>query len=68
MREICFDTETTGTSVENGDRIIEIGALELIDHVPTGKVFHEYINPEREVPAEAIAIHGITNEQLADKP
>ena len=68
MREICFDTETTGVSVELGDRIIEIGALELIDHVPTGKTFHEYINPEREVPAEAIAIHGITNEQLADKP
>ncbi len=68
MREICFDTETTGTSVENGDRVIEIGALELIDHIPTGKTFHEYINPEREVPAEAIAIHGITNEQLADKP
>lgn len=68
MREICFDTETTGISVENGDRVIEIGALELIDHIPTGKTFHEYINPEREVPAEAIAIHGITNEQLADKP
>lgn len=68
MREICFDTETTGVSVELGDRLIEIGALELIDHVPTGKVFHEYINPEREVPQEAVAIHGITNEQLADKP
>lgn len=68
MREICFDTETTGTSVENGDRVIEIGALELIDHIPTGKTFHEYINPEREVPAEAIAIHGITNEFLSDKP
>ena len=68
MREICFDTETTGTSVENGDRVIEIGALELINHVPTGKTFHEYINPEREVPQEAIAIHGITNEFLADKP
>lgn len=68
MREICFDTETTGTSAEYGDRIIEIGALELVDHVPTGRTFHEYINPEREVPAEAIAIHGITNEQLANKP
>jgi len=68
MREICFDTETTGTSVEYGDRIIEIGALELIDHVPTGKIFHEYINPERDVPQEAVAIHGITNEQLVDKP
>ncbi|MBQ9271005.1 MAG: DNA polymerase III subunit epsilon [Alphaproteobacteria bacterium] len=68
MREICFDTETTGTSAEHGDRVIEIGALELIDHIPSGKTFHEYINPEREVPEEAIAIHGITNEQLADKP
>ena len=68
MREICFDTETTGTFVDYGDRVIEIGALELIDHIPTGKTFHEYINPEREVPEEAIAIHGITNEQLADKP
>ena len=68
MREICFDTETTGTSVEYGDRIIEIGAIELIDHIPTDNIFHEYINPEREVPPEAIAIHGITNEQLADKP
>lgn len=68
MREICFDTETTGTSINNGDRVIEIGALELIDHVPTGKTFHEYIYPEREVPAEAIAIHGITNEFLMDKP
>ena len=68
MREICFDTETTGTSVEKGDRVIEIGALELVDHIPTGKTFHEYIYPEREVPAEAIAIHGITNEFLSDKP
>ena len=68
MREICFDTETTGTSTEFGDRVIEIGALELVDHVPTGKTFHEYINPEREVPQAAIAIHGITNEFLADKP
>jgi DNA polymerase-3 subunit epsilon len=68
MREICFDTETTGTSIEKGDRVIEIGALELVDHIPTGKTFHEYIYPEREVPAEAIAIHGITNEFLSDKP
>ncbi|MBR1825838.1 MAG: DNA polymerase III subunit epsilon [Alphaproteobacteria bacterium] len=68
MREICFDTETTGKFAEYGDRVIEIGAIELIDHIPTGNTFHEYINPEREVPEEAIAIHGITNEQLADKP
>lgn len=68
MREICFDTETTGKSVEYGDRIVEIGALELIDHVPTGKTFHEYINPERDVPEEVVAVHGLTNEFLADKP
>ncbi|MBR3676528.1 MAG: DNA polymerase III subunit epsilon [Alphaproteobacteria bacterium] len=68
MREICFDTETTGKSVDFGDRIVEIGALELIDHVPTGKTFHEYINPERDVPDEVVAVHGLTNEFLADKP
>ena len=68
MREICFDTETTGKYPDNGDRIVEIGALELVDHIPTGKVFHEYINPEREMSDEVIAVHGITNEQLSDKP
>ena len=68
MREICFDTETTGRSVDFGDRIVEIGALELIDHIPTGKTFHEYINPERDVPDEVVAVHGLTNEFLADKP
>ena len=54
MREICFDTETTGRFPEHGDRIVEIGALELIDHIPTGKTFHEYINPEREMSEEEI--------------
>lgn len=68
MREICFDTETTGLNVNNGDRLIEIGALELINHIPTGKIFHEYINPEREVPDEVVKVHGITTEFLADKP
>ena len=68
MREICFDTETTGLDINTGDRIIEIGALELINHVPTGKIFHEYINPEREIPQEAVKIHGITTEFLQDKP
>ncbi len=68
MREICFDTETTGLYADGGDRIIEIGALELINHIPTGKQFHEYINPEREVSQDAIDVHGITNEFLADKP
>ncbi len=68
MREICLDTETTGLKPEEGHRIIEIGAVELIDKVPTGKEYHVYINPEREVPQEAVNIHGITNEFLADKP
>jgi DNA polymerase-3 subunit epsilon len=68
MREICFDTETTGFNYDSGDRLVEIGALELINHLPTGKVFHEYINPEREVPEEVVKIHGITTEFLQDKP
>lgn len=67
-REIVLDTETTGFSPEEGDRIIEIGCVELINHVPTGQHLQLYINPEREIPAEAIAIHGITNEFVADKP
>ncbi len=67
-REVALDTETTGFDPFNGDRIIEIGAVELIDHMPTGRTCQLYINPEREVPAEAIAIHGITNEFLKDKP
>ncbi len=68
LREIVFDTETTGMDPFEGDKIVEIGALELINHLPTGKSIQLYINPEREVPAEAIAVHGITNEFLKDKP
>ena len=68
MREICFDTETTGFNPETGDRLVEIGAVELINHLPTGKVFHKYINPERDVPEEVVKVHGLTNEFLADKP
>jgi DNA polymerase-3 subunit epsilon len=68
MREIVFDTETTGFDPENGDRIIEIGAVELENHIATGRTLQLYINPEREVPAEATAIHGITNDFLKDKP
>lgn len=68
MREIVFDTETTGFDPFNGDRIIEIGCVELENHVPTGKYLQLYINPEREVPEEAIAVHGITNDFLKDKP
>ena len=68
MREIVFDTETTGTDPERGDRIVEIGCVELQDLVPTGQTFHAYINPERDVPAEVVRVHGLTNAFLADKP
>jgi len=68
MREIALDTETTGMDPFEGDRIVEIGAVEMVNHLPTGKTCQLYINPEREVPQEAIAVHGITNEFLKDKP
>lgn len=68
MREICFDTETTGLEVNTGDRIVEIGAVELVNFMPTGRTFHEYINPERDVPEEVVKVHGLTTEFLADKP
>ena len=68
MREICFDTETTGLDPLSGDKLVEIGAVELINHLPTGVTFHEYINPERDVPEEVVKVHGLTNEFLADKP
>ena len=68
MREIVVDTETTGLSPEAGHRVIEIGCIELVNHVPTGSVFHEYLNPERNVPEEVVRIHGLTDEFLAGKP
>ncbi|MFN0265124.1 DNA polymerase III subunit epsilon [Tepidamorphus sp. 3E244] len=69
MREIVLDTETTGLRFrEDGDRIIEIGCVELDNHMPTGNTFHVYIDPERDVPAEAVAIHGITSEKLRGMP
>jgi len=68
MREVVLDTETTGLSPKNGDRLVEIGCVELENHVATGEVFHCYINPERDMPAEAEAVHGLTAEFLADKP
>ncbi len=68
MREIALDTETTGLNPDEGDRIVEIGAVEMINHVPTGQVYHQYINPERPMPAEAQAVHGLSDEFLADKP
>ena len=68
MREIVLDTETTGLDPVSGDRIVEIGAVELWNHLPTGKTFHKYLNPERNMPEEAQAIHGLTEEFLKDKP
>lgn len=68
MREIVLDTETTGLDPTTGDRIVEIGAVELLNHMPTGAVYHQYINPERDMPAEAFAVHGLSTEFLADKP
>lgn len=68
MRQIFLDTETTGLRVEEGHRVIEIGCLEMLDRKLTGKHFHYYLNPLREIEAGAIAIHGITNEFVQDKP
>jgi len=68
MREIVLDTETTGLDPADGHRIIEIGCVELMDHLPTGKSFQAYLNPERLIPAEAQRVHGITDEFLAGKP
>lgn len=67
-REIVLDTETTGMDPADGHRIIEIGCIELFNHLPTGKTWHHYINPEREVDAGAVAVHGIKTEFLKDKP
>ena len=68
MREIVLDTETTGLDPETGDRLVEIGAVELNGHMPTGKTYHQYINPERDVPKEAVDVHGLTYDFLRDKP
>jgi DNA polymerase-3 subunit epsilon len=68
MREIVLDTETTGLDPLQGHRVVEIGCVELINHLPTGQVFHAYLNPEREMPTEAAMVHGLSDEFLADKP
>lgn len=68
MREIVLDTETTGMDPLQGDRLVEIGCVELMNHVPTGRTYHQYINPERSVPAEAVAVHGLDDKFLKDKP
>lgn len=67
-REIVLDTETTGLSPVTGDRIVEIGCVELVNHIPTGKHFHRYLNPEREMPEDAYRVHGLSDEFLRDKP
>jgi len=67
-REIILDTETTGMDPAKGDRIIEIGCVEMVNLVPTGRTFHHYINPERDIPADAVAVHGITFDMVKDKP
>ncbi len=68
LREIVFDTETTGLSPESGDRLVEIGAVELINHLPTGRTYHQYINPGRDVPEEVVKVHGLTTEFLQNYP
>lgn len=68
MREIVLDTETTGFEPGEGDRIVEIGAVELWNHLPTGRVFHEYINPQRAMPQAAFEVHGLGDDFLRDKP
>jgi DNA polymerase-3 subunit epsilon len=68
MREIILDTETTGLDPLRGDRLVEIGCVEILNRMPTGQTFHRHLNPEREMPAEALAVHGLSSDFLADKP
>jgi DNA polymerase III subunit epsilon len=68
MREIVFDTETTGLDPYKGDRLVEIGCVELVNRFPTGRTFHRYVNPERDMPAEAFAVHGLSNDFLRPQP
>ena len=68
MREIVFDTETTGLDPRTGDRVVEIGCIELVNRVPTGRTFHAYFNPDRTMPVEAEQVHGLGDAFLADKP
>ena len=67
-REIVLDTETTGLNPLTGDRVVEIGGVELINHIPTGRHFHKYINPDRRMTEDAFQVHGLSDEFLADKP
>jgi DNA polymerase-3 subunit epsilon len=68
MREIVLDTETTGLKPADGHRVVELGCVELLNRIPTGATFHVYLNPERDMPAEAFAVHGLSSDFLKDKP
>ena len=68
MREIVLDTETTGFEPSEGDRLVEIGAVELLNQMPTGRTYHQYINPERAMPNDAFEVHGLGDDFLRDKP
>ena len=68
MREIVLDTETTGLDPSSGDRIVEIGCIELINHIPSGRTYHQYINPERDMPVEAYNVHGLSTDFLMGYP
>lgn len=68
MREIVLDTETTGFEPGDGDRIVEIGAVELMNHMPTGRTYHQYINPQRSMPQGAFEVHGLGDDFLRNKP
>lgn len=68
MREVILDTETTGLDPANGHRLVEIACLELNNHLPTGRHFQTYLNPERDVPPDAVAVHGLSSDFLSDKP
>lgn len=68
MREIVLDTETTGFKASEGDRLVEIGCIELVNHIPTGRHYHVYINPERSMPEDAFKVHGLSDDFLKDKP
>jgi DNA polymerase-3 subunit epsilon len=68
LREIVIDTETTGLDPANGDRLIELGCIEIVNRIPTGREFHRYLNPQRDIHRDAVAVHGLTGEFLKDKP
>jgi DNA polymerase-3 subunit epsilon len=68
MREILFDTETTGREPDMGDRIVELACVEIVNLLPTGRTFHRYVNPQRDVPEEVVRVHGLTAQFLSDKP